>query len=194
MILPIVRLFDSAAKASAALAKLADWGFLDSDISVVSPSGTGHTAAASGEDPIVSQITSAMVLRSHARTLANGVRRGGTLVIVRAPFGTGGIAANILDRAGPVDSGVPDAAARKPAWDDAAPLSSALWAPTLVDSDDSFSRFWGLPLLTRWQRTLCSALGMGELASPDFSLFGTPALTRNPSPLSSTLGLPVLFR
>jgi hypothetical protein len=188
MIYPIVRLYDSAARAAEAVRKLADWGFLDEDIDVVGPD------QAPNDDAAVAAIAKACVLRSDAAVYARGVRRGGTLVILRAPFGTGGTASDLLDECGPIDAGMAYREARPHGWDDAAPLSSALRMPTGVSSHDSFSAYWSLPLLSRTSRTLCSALGWSELSDSEFALFGRPGLSRNAAPFSNALKLPLLMR
>jgi hypothetical protein len=162
------------------------------------------------EDSLVREMMDGYVLKSDAKVLAKGVLAGGTLVTVHAPLGTAVKALKILHRHDPIESGIAEPARSPgPSWDDAAPLSSALQLPVLVDSNDSFSKFWNLPVLTgrtHWLHSVALPL-VSETKSDTSSLFGVPQVTEggrsfsffgaarlinNPAPLSSRLGLPVL--
>ena len=105
---PIVRLYASAEQAKLALAALKRWGFEDELINVVTATSTppaNAPASAASDDPVQSAIMSAYVLKAHAKVYAQEVRNGRTLISVRAPFGVGGIAEELLDECGPVKSG-----------------------------------------------------------------------------------------
>jgi hypothetical protein len=193
-------MYETAQHAMTAVAKLKAQGFPEETINLVTAASVGQqsqAASASGsEDPIVSAITAGYVLRAHARVYAEAVRCGRALVSVSAAFGTGGIASEILDSCDPVDSGLSTAGERLPGWDDATPLSSALWLPVLAKGSASpLSSFWGLPVLTRKGGTFCSALGVPEVSQSAAllsSTLGMPLLSRNPAPLSSLLRIPLL--
>jgi hypothetical protein len=189
MILPIVGLYDSSQRAAEAVAALRHHGFFNDDISVIGPSTTHQ--GGSSEDPVADAIAAAYVLKREAKVYAQGVRKGGTLVVVRAPFGRGGMATMLLNNAGPIDSGVETVSDRPTAYDPDAPLSSAFRLPVKVSCATPISAFLVLPVITR-SRTLCSLLGLPELADSKLWLFGEPALSGNPTPLSSKLGLPLL--
>ncbi len=192
---PIVRLYATDAAAKAALANLKRWGFEDELINVVNASSTppaNAPASAASDDPVLSSIMAGYVLRAHAKVYANEVRAGRTLISLRAPFGVGGIAEDLLDEAGPVPSPV-HTGVGLPSWDDGAPFSSALGLPTVIRAPAPFSAFWVLPTLTRRARTLCSALGLPELTSSSSYTFGAPSLSRNAAPFSSMFGLPTLL-
>jgi hypothetical protein len=102
------------------------------------------------------------------------------------------MATMLLDAAGPIDSGVVEVSDRATPYDPAAPISSAFRLPVKVDFATPISAFLVWPVITKNGRTLCSLLGLPEIADSSFALFGEPALSRNPAPLSSKLGLPLL--
>ncbi len=195
MIYPIVRLYGSVQQATNAVSRLHAEGIPANAIDVVTSAGASAPGGAGGEDPLVAAIVRGYVLKRHATVYAQGVRRGGALVIVRAPFSWGGDVIEILDGFGPIDSGVPLREELGRGWDEATPLSSILWLAPLANSAASFSAFWNLPILSRTGRTGCSVLGIGELASPASSLsrtLGLPLLSRGAAPLSSVFRLPLL--
>lgn len=183
----ISRMYATAEAAQNAVAELAEDGF--TDVFVVSPPSTDAPVSS-----IAAQIALGRVLLSDARIYAEGVARGGTLVTVHAPFGTGRHATVILESHGTIPSGKPEPEAEK-IWDEAAPFSSAMHMPLLLDdrapvsrvigvsplagSNCSFSGLIGLPLLS----------GSGEMPE---SRWGIPFLSGNPAPLSSLLGLPLI--
>jgi hypothetical protein len=194
---PIVRLYASIEQAKAAVAALKRWGFEDDLIHVVtaaSTPGPDAPASAASDDPVQSAIMAAYVLKAHAKVYAQEVRSGRVFVSLRAPFGTGGYAEELLDECGPVRSAVVTAHEPLPAWDDDAPFSSAIGLPTLLKATAPFSAFWVLPTITRKGRTTGSALGLPEVSNPDSYVFGAPAVSRSPAPLSSMLGLPTILR
>jgi hypothetical protein len=148
-------------------------------------------------DELVDAMTRAFVLRAHARTLANEVQRGATLVTVHAPFGSAIAAIHTLERFRPIGAGVPEFTDPADGWDEAAPLSSALRLPVLSRSKGPYHGFGGLPLLTAGQGTTSEALGLPPLSrsrGPYTGLAGLPLLSDRATPLSSMLGLPVLTR
>lgn len=185
MIYPIVRIFASPAEAARALAALEELGLSREEnlINVVT------AASAPTEEGIVAAITAGLVPKAHAQTYAKSIQRGHALISLRPPFGTGRLYSGVLDDLNPVGAGLEEVTPG-PAWDDAAPFSSALGFHAI--SPPSPYRFMGLPAILRSGATTSSALGIGELASPDLSVFGTPALSRNPAPFSGLFRLPLL--
>ena len=181
----ISRMYGSQNDATGAVAELKLMGYRGEDIHVVSPPAGD---ANSSIEAISASIMEGYVLRTLSRIYAEGVRRGGTLVTVHAPFGYATTAIGILDKFRPIDSGVPEPDDRVPAWDDAAPISSMLQAPTLYDNPTPFGSFWNLPTLTNGRASLSSLFGLPELSS---SQSGTRLLD-DPAPLSSLLHMPVL--
>lgn len=184
----IVRMYGSHDNAMSAVNELKRNRFEDNEIHVVSAEG-----AHGGEgDGIVEAIMKAYVLKSQAKVYAEGVRRGGTLVVVHAPFGSALEATEILDSHSPIDSGVPDTDHDRLTWDEAAPLSSTFQWPLLSSDSTPFSSFWNLPSLSRGR--VFPALNLPETTSPDASLsgaIGMPLLSRS-APLS--FGLPLLTK
>jgi hypothetical protein len=176
-------MYATAEQAQAAVASVAGYGLASDAITLITPS-TATTAAG-----LAAAIAKAKVLKSEAAVYAQGVLAGKSLVIVDAPFGAGSIYADVLDAAGPVDSGVPEPYWES-GWDDAAPFSSALSIPVI--SKPSPYLFMGLPALLRSGRTTCAALGLPELASSDLAVFGRPNLSSNPAPFSGLFHLPLL--
>jgi hypothetical protein len=192
---PIVRAYATSRQAKDAVAKLKNWGFEDQAINLVTPDAPHATAAAAKEDEVEFAIKAGYVLAYDAKLHAKVVRNGRSLVTVLAPFGTGTIAEEILDRFDPVTSGIESKPDYGPLWDDAAPFSSALSAPVLLRSAAPASGFFFLPVLSRTGRTLCSALGIPELSGSGAmgsTSMGFALLSRNPAPLSSLLKLPLL--
>lgn len=182
MIHPIVRLFDSAARADEGIKRLKTWGFEAGVISRVDPGGSEEAAA--------SAIAAAHVLKANARVYARGVARGGTIVVVRAPFGTAVTAGQLLDSAGTADAGPVAGEPRGRQWDDAAPLSSAFRLRVLSKRGDYFLT---PNLLSSAGNTTGSSLGLPELSAGGPTTAGLGLISRNATPLSSLLKLPTLI-
>jgi hypothetical protein len=179
----IVRLFESAARADEGIKRLKGWGFEDEVVSRIAPGG-------GSEEAITNAIAAAYVLKSHARVYARGVARGGTLVVVRAPFGTAVIAGQLLDSAGTIDAGEVPGEPRGAQWDDAAPFSSALRLSAISRG----SRQYTPVLLSEGGGTTCSSLGIPEISSGGPTTGGFMALlSKNKTPLSSLLKLPTII-
>jgi len=186
VIYPIVRMYASAQQAADAASRLKRWGIPDDMISLVTASGTASA------QQVVAAIKAAYVLQAHAEVYAAGVARGQALVAVRAPFGMGAMVAKLLDSAGAVESGVPSGPERGEAWDDAAPLSSALWLPVLTRQKPPFYT----PFLLSDGGTTSATLGIPELRDSRSMLsssVGMKLLSHGATPLSSLLRLPVLL-
>ena len=196
----INRIYRSHDEAQAAVATLKLYGFHDQNIRVLTASSPPTTIDVNGNpvDGLVGAIMKNQVLRSHAVVLAEGLRKGATLITVHAPFGTAVRAIDVLDSCGPLPSGVPEETEPSPlAWDDAAPLSSMLHIGTAVKGAAPFSAMWNLPTLTRSRASLSGALRIPELAKSTSSVLAFldfPLLSSKATPLSSLLNLPVLKR
>ena len=184
MIYATVRMYATAAEATHAFSLLEGRGLTreDNHINLVTPGSAGTP------DGIVAAITSGLVRKAHARVYAQGIARGLSLVSLVAPFGAGRMYEELLDALHPVDSGIPEER-ESLVWEDAAPFSSAFGFPVLARPHPY--KFMGLPAILRGGRTTSAALGMGELASHELSVFGTPRLSRNPAPFSSLFRLPL---
>lgn len=170
------------------------------DVYVVSRHGGPDAPAGGAElsvDGIVAALMKAYVLKAHAQVYAERIKRGGTLVTVHAPFGAAVPAIGILDRHGPVGSGVADVEDRPMAWDDAAPCSSILHMPVLLADSATFSKFWNVRALSKRAATTFSAFGIAEIVKSRGAysgLLGMPLLSNKATILSSMLGLPLLSK
>jgi hypothetical protein len=196
MLTAIVRLYSSAAPANAAANELLAEGFSESEdrINLVAPAGAGQSALS--EQAVTAAIIDGYVLAADAKQYAKAVLAGHWLLSIVPQFGSGDKATAILDSHGPVADGIRPQRDGIAGWDDATPMSSALWLPLLTDPDASFSGFFSLPLLTRRGSTLGSALHLPEVkqsAEPFRSTLGLPLLSGSAAPLSSLLHLPVLL-
>lgn len=189
---PIVRVYDSVAKAQQAVDALVLNGFGSDLINLVAP----REPAQSLED-IAAAIRAGYVLKGYAKAYAGCVQRGHTVVSVRAPFGTGVVVSHLLDEAGPVDSGVAVPREAGPTWDEATPLSSSLNLPVLLKNGATFSGFWQLPMVLREGRRSDTVFPVsfrkGKNPAPFSSLLGMPLLLKNWS-FSSLLGMPMTVK
>jgi hypothetical protein len=181
----INRMYGSYEHAKAAYAELAKNRY--KEIHLV---GYEAGAAPPAFDDIVASIMKGYVVKAEAKIYAQGVHNGGSLVTVHAPFGTARRAQWILNKYEPIKSGIPDTVFAKRSWDEAAPISSALNMPVLMDHTASFSEFWNLPLLV----TKPYSPKFTKNASPFSSVFGMPVLSKNATVFSSFLGIPVLSK
>ena len=186
----ITRMFATADAARAAAAELAEEGF--DDVHVVTPPSNPEAPVSA----IAAQIALGRVLLADAKIYAEGVAKGGSLVTVHAPFGSGMLATSVLESHGPIDSGMP--AAEPPRmWDEATPLSSAFAMDVLLHDATPASRIIGIAPLMGSGCSLSGAIGMPLLSddpTPLSSLVGMSTLSRNSTPLSSLIGMPTLTR
>lgn len=191
----ISRLYGSRDQAQAAVAALKTNFF--QDVYLVSGSDDAAGGTTTSLDEITNAIMQAYVLKAHAQIYAVGVSRGGALVTVHAPFGTGARATAILDGHGPIESGLPAEPSTVMPWDEATPMSCILQMPVLVDESRAFEGFWNvLPLVTE-SGAPSSCSGLKLLLDTDASLSGAVGmamLSDNPAPLSSWLKLPLLTK
>jgi hypothetical protein len=187
----ITRMYGSHDDAMDAVNELKKSNFPGGSIHVVSPADvTATSAGPGGEDPVTAAIMKGYVLKAHAKIYAEGVRNGGTLVTVHAPFGSAGEAIEILDNHHPIESGVAEPQRSYLEWDDAAPVSSMFLLPVLSKDRTPFSSFWNMPTRKHGRTIKLKQIAHGTLSSS----LGLPHLSRNPAPLSSLFGLPLLSK
>lgn len=155
----------------------------------VAPAPAGPTVAS-----LVQSMRDAFILDSHARIYAGRVSQGGTLVCVHALFGKALQATKLLDKFGPIESGVPDATTAWVEWDERTPLSSALQLKTLTETKLPFETMWNVASVLSRPALFSNWFGLPVLSrDTSFSkIFGLSLLSRNSTPLSSQLGLPLL--
>lgn len=184
----ITRMYASADAAMSAAEELREEGF--DEFHIVNPPAAGVPLSA-----IAAQIAEGHVLLADAKIYAVGVAAGHSLLTVHAPFGRGKLATNIMASRGPVPSGMAEPEPES-LWDEAAPLSSALMMPVLLNDPAPMSRAIGIPPLISDEGSLSGALGLPLLCTGEMpeGRWGLPFLSDNPAPLSSMLGLPVLIK
>ncbi|MCU0758396.1 MAG: general stress protein [Steroidobacteraceae bacterium] len=222
--LPIVRVYENAEAAERAIRSLRRWGFEEERISLIArkPSDSPVPGTAMGlsdagggprgPDPLpvagrpegpeggldaerwIAELRRASIPRSQWASCLAAVQRGQVLLSLRAPFGTGGIAEDMLDEAGPVPHAIEPY--RRPLlpshW--AAPFSRILGLPVLIRPGRTTSDALGLPTVTRPGRTTSEAIGMPTLVRRRRFMLGEPRLHDTAAPFSRAFGLPVLTR
>lgn len=201
MAYPIVRMFESEQQARDAASKLRDAGFYEDVTFVVTPPGEGEGASA---DMLGSAILAGRTMGDQAAFYADRLKSGRTLVVVAAPPGMGRMAGGIMDSCGPVDTEM-RAPVEPDAWGSGAPLSSAFYLPVLNGGPAPFSRVFGLPMLTHGQSTFGTLTNphwtfsrmfglkiLTKVAAPLSAVTGMPMRVRAAAPLSAMLGLPRL--
>lgn len=182
---PIVRLYETEQQAGDALRSLEEAGFAPDTMQLLVPVSKSDTGSAGA---VANAVRAGFVPQERADVYADGVQQGHSLLAIRAPFGHGQLAIDILDRFDPVDTGL-EHPVPAVAWDVAAPFSSGLQAPVLLrGSPAPLSRLLGRPPLSRG-RTF--ERKYAELTSPDWtfsSLLGLRLLSRRAKPWSSLTG------
>ena len=201
--LPVVRLYESPDQAQRALDALRRWGFEPERIAVIAgattpaagaPATTTTTTAPTRDESIFTALRSASIPHAQAAQYADALRRGYTLVSVRAPFGTGGLVEDMLGSGATLDASHALHRDTLLPSDVPAPLSDTLGLPTLSERGRTTSEALGLPTIIRSGRTASEALGLPTLTHPDHYTLGAPRLSDQAAPLSRMLGLPVLTR
>lgn len=198
----ICRMYATKEQGMKAAAELEARGFRDVHVfsgaaPVQAVAGEGEAAPAPAGPSVASLVQSmrdAFILDSHAKAYAGRVSQGGTLVCVHAVFGKALLATKLLDKYSPVDSGVPDARTDWVEWDERTPLSSALQFKTLTETKLPFETWWNVASITSRPVFFSNWIGLPVLSrGTSFSaLLGLSLLSRNGTPLSSQLGLPLL--
>lgn len=191
MVQTISRMYPTREQAETALAELRSYSYYGASHLFA---GTDPATGAEVSDAtLIDGMSRAMILRDHARIFAGGIRRGGTLVSVHAPFATGLQAMQILDAHGPIESGVPDIAYPVQLWNERTPVSSTLRIPTLSKTRLPFAAMSGLPTLSTGRRLKTGGF-MPLLSRTRAFTAVLPLLTRVRTPLSSMFGLPMLTK
>ena len=204
----ITRLYANGADAEAAVKNLKENRFGDKEIFVVGPPTSGKANV----DNLAATIAQGAVPKADAAIYAKGVAKGGTLVTVQAPFGSGAKASGLLDSNKPIPSGVTPAvttggfslgdlwkSSARPNgsavgsldWNDAAPLSSWFGWPTLLDDATPFSSYWKLNVLKDTNDFVSNKWGWSLLKDSSTPL-PDRLLSESPTPLSDKFGWRVL--
>jgi hypothetical protein len=207
---PIVRIFETEQQAREAVRRLAEDGYPEGSIYLVTPSmggGEEEAPVGAGADTLAAALKAGSLMSETAEVYAERVERGRSLVAVPAAFGFGRRAAEIMDEVGPVDTDIelpedpydftlgtpfsstvciPVLARSRPA-----PLSGLIGVTPLVHGRTTFGT------LTNPHYTASSSVGLKVLgggASPFSSLFGLKLLTTKKRPWNMSFGLPLLSR
>jgi hypothetical protein len=194
----IARLFDSAEQARSASKALEAAKIPKRFIAFVeTPSDDEVAAPVSAVDMVGASMKAGKLLGEHASFYLSHMQPGQHLIAVEAPLGLTIKAKTIMAEHGALDiSHEPPEPAPTPyraSWNQAAPLSAALGWDVLSRSTETYSEFWGFPVLAKSRPTFLGRW-FPALTRPGFalsSLLGLGLLSRNGAPLSSLLGLPV---
>ncbi len=196
----VTRLYANPDQAAAAAAALKSEDFLDRHVHVIA-----------GDDAL-GQIQAAGVHQSAALIYAERLKQGAAIVVTHAQFGMALKAAKILNRHGPINSGVKSqdvyigSVDNRPMYPnkylpvllDNTTIFSGLLVPPLTSRNRLFSAMFGLPMLSSKRGPRAS------LSSMRFSsMLGMPLLTRgkgpraslitkNTTPFSTAIGAPTL--
>ncbi len=196
---PVVRIYATEKQARKVVSKLREEGFTEDQIHLVAPEAEG---AAGSSETLSNLLKVGKLLPGDSKLYAESLQQGRSLVIVLPPFGYAQWATEILDSADPIrpvtEHKTTSVAARSvspAAWDDAAPLSSALGWGVLSRGHPPtpFSDFMGLKPLSRglsFESPYCQLLKRSSSGLSE--LFGLKLLKDGPAPLSSYLGLKTL--
>ena len=165
-------------------------------------------------------LASAGVSGSQSRTYLDVIKKGGAAVSVKSEFLFGGKAATILDKYSPSRTSVSSSAGATFDENSATPFSNLIRAPVLLDNSGDYKSYSGTPLLLDSDKLFSgtpllvksnlffsgrpllldsegpykSFSGKPLLIDDKKVYSGTPLLINNPTPLSSWLGLPVLWK
>jgi hypothetical protein len=181
----ISRIYANTSDADAAVRDLAEYGFQPEEIHVVAAQASAGSVGGAGVDGIADRIAKCLVPMRDAVAYAKHVGQGGAFVTVHAPFGSGRKATAALDRHHPIDLNLKAPGKPIPKYDEAAPLSSSLWLPVLIDNPAPLGAFAGLP-------SLVSGPPRVTEAAPLSSSMGWPVRSSDPTPISTASGAPTL--
>jgi BCD family chlorophyll transporter-like MFS transporter len=187
-LMPISRLYQTAADTSSAIADLKAAGYQDSSISTVT-TADGYISPTT--------LTNRGVQKPNADEFAPQIRAGASLLLVAAPLGYAADVTEILEKPRAGDTGTPVATYEAPLYDEAAPLSSALGLSIISDNPTPFETVTGIPTVMKKYWFFSNLFGMPLLSkkpAPLSTALGLKLLTENPAPFSSLLKLPLLAK
>jgi hypothetical protein len=206
----ITRIYDASKPATAAANALKKQGF--TSVTLIAGQKPGADGAEPSPDGIADAILAAGVPAAAAKTYAESVAKGASLVSVRPAFGSAGQATEVLDSFGPTGGDVhvlaEDVATASTSstplstafgWkllsDNATPLSTSWKWPTLLNKATPFSDWMNYPLLSK-NATPCSSWLNKPLLSneptPCSKWLNQPLLSSDPTPLSTKFNWPLL--
>lgn len=181
---------DNARKASDDLKRR---GFADTYLFTPPARGEDGLAPAASAENIMDSMVKAYIVRGAAAVFAKRVSEGSSLVTVHAPFSGGQKATTVLDRYGPIDSGVPEPEFPARLWDEEHPFSSAFAMPLLAKCEHPFETISGVPSLAM-SGYASGVRPQRDNPAPLSTKLGLPLLTSDPAPLSSMFRFPLLTK
>lgn len=182
----ISRTYQGRENADAAAAELQKAGFDGRDINVVAP-------VEAPDEQVLAQIQGGGVSATQAEAYADRIKRGETLVSIKAAFGYAALATGILEKHGPADTGIPEQGYEKAPTDPAAPLSSACGWRVLSSDPAPLSSALRLPLLLNREPRRGPNTELVDNPAPLSKVVNAPVLTDEPAILSSRFGWRVLL-
>jgi hypothetical protein len=190
----VTRTYDASKPATAAVNALKKQGFAGASlIAGLKPAADGAEPALDG---VIAAIVATGVPAAAAKTLAEAVGKGASLVAVRPAFGTAGQAAEILDSFGPTSAAtyvVTDEKAS--AKTSSTPLSTAFGWALLSKRQTPLSTDAKWALLTDRKTPLSTDANwklLSDNPTPLSNKFNWPLLSNNKTPCSSWLNQPLL--
>jgi hypothetical protein len=172
------------------------------------------------DENILAALRSAGVSRGESQAYLDVIKKGGAAVSVKSEFGFGAKAVTILDKYSP--SRISVSSSPRATFDEnsATPFSNLIRAPVLLDTSGDYKSYSGTPLLLDSDKLFSGtplliksdifvsgrpllldsegpyrSFSGKPLLLDDKKVFsGTPLLINNPTPLSTWLGLPVLWK
>jgi BCD family chlorophyll transporter-like MFS transporter len=182
------RFYADIADAKAAEAALLEAGFGEDQVELVTKD-SGYISTETLHDRGAAKL--------HAEKYAAAVNAGGVLLMVNPPLGSAQLATDILEASRGAETEPAVLGYEGELWDEAAPISSALFLPVLIDNPAPFSALLNLPTGMKKYWFFSDLFGAKLLSNnpaPFSKLFGGKVLSDNPAPLSSLLKLPTLTK
>lgn len=198
-----VRMFETKQHADAAVDKLVSEGFRRNTMSVITPGGGAERAN------IDAAVRHGHVPGSDVNACIDALARGRTIIALDAPFGYQGLAYDVLDAAGAVDSDMlPEYSPRNPS-----PLSDFLGMPTLtagrtttqlskggttfsvsLSKKSAPSSSFGMSTLSKPKKNWTTSFGLPMLTKSQGPSFGFKTLSSSQGGWTRSFGLPLLSR
>ena len=179
-------IYEARADADAAAAELLETGFPDHDIFVIA-------AGQLSDEELHAAMGDAGLRDQHAEFYADALRNGATLVAVPAQFGCAGLVDRILQKHGPIATGLPEQGYEQRPRDPAAPLSSRWGWPVLLDDTAPFSTWLGIRALTTDPPVRRRLAKLVRNPAPFSRALNAPVLSHKPTILSSKYGWRLLW-
>lgn len=180
----ISRTYSSYDNAADAVAELKSTGFSEDTINLVAPAHPTDTP----DEQLVASISQGGVVKAFGPVYADALRRGETLVSVRAAFGCAATVSSILDRFGPTETGLDDPGYEHLPYDPAAPFSSTWEWKILSDNPTPFSSWLGWPTLLTGRSAPKSPRKLVHDPAPFSKMLGLRMLSDRAAALSTRLG------